>query len=202
MVVGLFKGLAALVVVDHAFNPFLGLEVVAQPHAEGAVLTAVPWGEFNLQGDAPADGVEVVGWSVVHLAFMVIDPLRVAQGVDERAAVPIREHDLPREGGAVGALDETVQDLLNIIGAREVIVIDEGDILARGLRQQHVPLLTDAYLSIVGAMDHLDIALADLTVEFITERLERVLPFDQGGNQYRQLVAGGPRHLQSPQALD
>jgi hypothetical protein len=109
---------------------------------------------------------------------MVIDPPVVAEGMDERTAVPVREHDLSREGRAVGVLGQGVQNLVDVVLARQVIVIDEGDILPRGLREEHGSLLTDGHLSIVGAMEDLDIALPDLTVEFLTERLKGVLPFD------------------------
>ena len=104
MVVGFFESLAALVVVDHSLNPLLRLEVVANAHAERTIFAAVPWGEPNLYSHRSANRSEGVGRSVLDLPFMILDPLRIPQGVDKRTAVAIGEDDLAREGRAVGVL--------------------------------------------------------------------------------------------------
>ena len=137
--------------------------------------------------------------SVVDLVAVVVDPLGVPQGVDERAAVAIREHDLARERGAVGVLHQGVQHLVHIVGEHHVVIVHEGDILALRLVEQHVPLLPDAHLPVVGEVQHLDIPLAHLPVEFRTESRKALLAILKGRDQDRQLMRWSP-HGRSPPA--
>ncbi len=179
MVVGLFKGLLALIVVDDPFNPLLFLQERKDAHGVDPILAAVQGRESYLHGDIPAHGVEVIRWSVVDLAFMVIDPPVISQRVDERAAVAIGEHDHPGQRRAIWVAGKGFHNLLNIVHAHGIIVVHERDILARGLGQEHASLLPDAQLAVVGDVQDLHILRADLLVKGGTESIKRLLAFVQ-----------------------
>lgn len=180
---GFFKSFVALVHVYHPLDPLLPLEERSNAHRIDAVLSAVERREAHLDGYGTLHCVEVIRGSVVDLALMVVNPAVVTKRVDEWSAVAVREGDGSGEGRAVGVAGQCLQHLLDIVHAHHVIVIHEGDILSRGLGEQHASLLTDAQLTVVREVKNLYRLASDLLVEIKPEIVQRVLAFVQRGNQ-------------------
>ena len=154
---GFLESLTALVFIQRSLNPLLTLEHGADVVGEVSVFSAVPRREPHLDGEVTADGVEVVRGTIVHLAFVVVNPFVISQGMDEGATIAVRESDAACERGAVGVALQSLQDATDIIGWDHIIIVHEGHILALRLRQKHITLLSDGHLSAVTQGDNLNL---------------------------------------------
>jgi len=171
---GFFERLATLVFVQRTVDPLFTLEHGADVMGEIPILPDVPRRKSDLDCDVSADGIEVVRGAVVYLAFVIVNPSVVPQRMDEGSAITVREHDLAREGGAVGVALQCLQNATDVVRGDHIIVVHKGHVLPSRLRQKHVSLLSDGHLSTIGHHDELDFIVL-LGIETGMELLQTAL---------------------------
>ena len=152
---------------------------------EISVLATVPRRKSYLYGEIPTNGIEMVWGPIVYLALMVVNPAVIPQGVNERSAITVREGDATCEGGAVRIALQCLQNATDVVGGDHVIVVHECDVLPSGLGQEHVSLLADGHLPMIGNDDELDL-VGLLGVQASMELFQTVLAIGETRNENRE----------------